>query len=172
MLLFEHTHCSKVRGSTSAGTGFAHTSTRPSVRTHRGRHPARSGRPRGARRKVACVMAFLNVQRTFRNVPGHLISDGMRAPRNALQAGRGNGASEARPRRTRRQCKEVGDRASGSLRATGHRSYAVVDSAMVCSVHCPSATSRVAIAEEHGWQHLSTDSQAVASQSGTHIRKI
>ena len=46
------THCSKVRGSTSVGTDFAHTSTRPSVRTHRGRHPARSGRPRGARRKV------------------------------------------------------------------------------------------------------------------------
>ena len=46
------THCSKVRGSTSVGTNFAHTSTRPSVRTHRGRHPARSGRPRGARRKV------------------------------------------------------------------------------------------------------------------------
>ena len=33
----------------------------PSARTHRGRHPARSGRPRGARRKVTCVMAFLNV---------------------------------------------------------------------------------------------------------------
>ena len=47
------THCTKVRGSTSSGTDFAQTSTRPSVRTHRGRHPARSGRPRGARRKMA-----------------------------------------------------------------------------------------------------------------------
>ena len=55
------THCSKVRGSTSVGTNFAHTSTRPSVRTHRGRHPARSGRPRGARRKVAWFRTFTYV---------------------------------------------------------------------------------------------------------------
>ena len=47
------THCTKVRGSTIVGTDFAHTSTRPSVRTHQGRHPARSGRARGARRTVA-----------------------------------------------------------------------------------------------------------------------
>ena len=32
-------------------------------------------------------------------------------------------ATEALPRRTRRQCKEVGDRASGSLRATGPMSW-------------------------------------------------
>ena len=42
------THCTKVRGSTSAGTGFPHSFTRPSVQAHRGSHPARSGRPRGA----------------------------------------------------------------------------------------------------------------------------
>ena len=54
------THCTKVRGSTSVGTDFSHTSTRPSVRAHRGRHPARSGRPRGARRKVAHRRVFQN----------------------------------------------------------------------------------------------------------------
>jgi len=59
------THCSKVRGSTSFGTGFAHTSTRPSVRGRRRSHPARPGRPRGGRRKVTCAMAFLYVPRAF-----------------------------------------------------------------------------------------------------------
>ena len=55
------THCSKMHGSTSVGTDFVYTSTRPSVRTHRGRHPARSGRPRGARRrKVTWFRSFQN----------------------------------------------------------------------------------------------------------------
>ena len=55
------THCTKVCGSTSVGTIFPHTSTRPSVRTHRGRHPARSGRPRGARPRVAWFRTYVNV---------------------------------------------------------------------------------------------------------------
>ena len=46
-------------------------------------------------------------------------------------------AAEA-PCRTRRQCKEVGDRASGVWVGPGHRSYAV-ESAMTCSVHYPPA---------------------------------
>ena len=48
------THCSKVRGSASVGvgTGFPHSFTRPPVRMHRGRHPARSGRLGTERRKV------------------------------------------------------------------------------------------------------------------------
>ena len=41
--------------------------------------------------------------------------------RNALQVGRKDGAAEALPRRMRRQCKEVGDRASGSLCHEGVR---------------------------------------------------
>ena len=60
------THCSKVHGSTSFGTGFAHTSTRPSVRTHRPREPSNAVRaPRGACRKVTYVIAFLNAPRAF-----------------------------------------------------------------------------------------------------------
>ena len=67
------THCSKVRGSTSVGTGFPHSFTRPPVRTHRGRHPARSGRPRGARRKVAWFRTFTYVLGRSETSPGHLI---------------------------------------------------------------------------------------------------
>ena len=54
-------------------------------------------------------------------------------------ARRAANAAGALPRFTRQQFKEVGGRASGSLRATHrHRSYAV-ESAMACSVHFPSA---------------------------------
>ena len=64
------THCSKVRGSTSVGTGFPHSFTRPPVRTHRGRHPARSGRPRGARRKVTWFRTFTYVLGRSETSPG------------------------------------------------------------------------------------------------------
>ena len=64
------THLSKVRGSTSVGTGFPHSFTRPPVRTHRGRHPARSGRPRGARRKVAWFRTFTYVLGRSETPPG------------------------------------------------------------------------------------------------------
>ena len=56
------THCTKLRGSSSVGTIFAHTSTRLSVRTHRGSHPTRPGRRRGARRKVAHRMVFRSLE--------------------------------------------------------------------------------------------------------------
>ena len=49
------TRYTKVCGSISVGTIFPQSFIRPSVR----------GRPRGARRKATCVMAFLNVPRTF-----------------------------------------------------------------------------------------------------------
>ena len=48
------------------------------------------------------------------------------------------GAAEALPRRTRRQCKEVGDRASGWVAGHNNKSSAV-ESEMTCSVHSPSA---------------------------------
>ena len=80
------THFTKVRGSASAITIFAHTSTRPSVRTHRGSHSARSGRPQGARRKVTHRMVFRNTPLWCSETPlpahGGLLS---LSPRTAVQ---------------------------------------------------------------------------------------
>ena len=72
--IFEHPLSTKVCGSTSVGTILPKSFTRPSVRTHRGSHPVRSGRPRGARRKVAWFMAFTYVLGRSETPPGHLIS--------------------------------------------------------------------------------------------------
>ena len=65
-----NSHCSKVRGSAGLGTGFAHTSTRPSVRTRRGSHLARSGHLGTERREVTWFRSFQNDPRSLCNDPG------------------------------------------------------------------------------------------------------
>ena len=59
------THCSKVRGSTSVGTGFPHSFTRPSVRGRRRSHPTRSGHLGAERRKVTWFRVFQNTPGVF-----------------------------------------------------------------------------------------------------------
>ena len=81
MLLFEHPLHESARFG-QCRNRFPHTSTRPSVRTHRGRHPARSGRPWSAHRKMAHRRVFQNTpgwpQGCSETPPGHLITLGDR----------------------------------------------------------------------------------------------
>ena len=72
------THCSKVRGSTSVGTGFAHSFTRPSVRGRRRSHPTRSGHLGAERRKVTWF-------RVFQNTPGAIYQRQCRPECNLIE---------------------------------------------------------------------------------------
>ena len=81
--------CSKVHGSCPAHTLLPDNFTRPSVRTHRGSHPAPSGRPPRGGAKVTWFRYSCEYLGYSRDDPGELIIGG--------GGGRGGGAGGPTP---------------------------------------------------------------------------